>query len=238
MSGRQLLRGLTRILEQLLAPGVCPGCGCDPGGAEPLCATCSERIEPVPNPCAYCAQPNPVAGGVCPACRLNPPRWQKMIAPLQYRGITRDYLLQLKHAEATHLARVLCQHCRHPFRAASPGPEVLLPVPLHRARLLERGYNQAREIARLWSAEFDIPIDNRALTRTRATPRQSGLSAAQRVDNVHQAFAYRTQRAYRHVAVVDDIVTTGSTVTEITRVLHREGVEFVEIWALARAYRR
>jgi ComF family protein len=238
MSGRRLLRGLGRCLEQLLAPGVCLGCGCDPGGASLLCGSCRERIEAVPDPCLYCGQPNPVSGIVCPACRLNPPRWQKLIAPLQYRGITRDYLLRLKHDQATHLAKALCRHTGARFRKVRPKPEILLPVPLHPTRLRERGYNQAREIARIWSRDLDIPIDHRALARLRATPLQSGLSANQRADNVRQAFAYRPKRGYRHVAVVDDIVTTGSTVTEITRMLHRAGVEFVEIWALARAYRR
>jgi ComF family protein len=175
---------------------------------------------------------------ICPACRLNPPRWQRIIAPLQYRGLTRDYLLQLKYSEALYLARSLCRQAIDPFRRNWPRPEVLLPVPLHRKRLLERGYNQAAEIAQVLSAELDIPVDRRALTRQRDTPVQSGLSAGQRVDNVRQAFNYSPRRDYRHVAVVDDIVTTGSTVTEITGLLHREGVEFVEVWALARAYRR
>jgi ComF family protein len=236
MSGRQLLRGITRCLEQLLAPGVCLGCGCDPGDSNSLCTSCQGCIQPVPNPCQYCAQPNPLAGIICPACRLNPPRWQKMIAPLQYRGITRDYLLQLKHSQATHFAKGLCRHSLEKFRANFPRPQVLLPVPLHRERLLERGYNQAHEIARIWSADLDIPLDRHALKRTRATALQSGLSALQRKDNLRQAFAYEPQRDYRHVAIVDDIVTTGSTVDEITRVLHREGVEFVEVWALARVY--
>jgi predicted amidophosphoribosyltransferase len=66
---------------------------------------------------------------------------------------------------------------------------------------------------------------------------QSGLSANQRIDNVRQAFAYSPRRDYRHVAVVDDIVTTGKTISRITGLLHRGGVEYVEIWALARAYR-
>jgi ComF family protein len=160
-----------------------------------------------------------------------------MIAPLHYQGITRDYLLQLKHTQATHLAKGLCRHALAAFRHG-PRPQVLLPVPLHRGRLLQRGYNQAREIARIWSADLDIPVDRRALTRSRATALQSGLSASQRGHNVRGAFAYSPSQAYRHVAVVDDIVTTGSTVDEITRVLHRQGVEFVEVWALARVYRR
>ncbi len=242
MSGRHLLRGISRgigrCLEQFLAPGVCIGCGCDPDDSSSLCSSCCARIDSVPNPCQYCAQPNPIEGIICPACRFNPPRWQRMIAPLQYRGITRDYLLQLKHSQATYLAKSLCRHSRHAFQMSWPPPQVLLPVPLHRERLLERGYNQASEIARIWSADLNIPLDRRSLTRTRATPMQAGLSANQRADNVRLAFSYLPRREYHHVAVIDDIVTTGSTVSEITRVLHQAGVEFVEVWALARVYRR
>ena len=78
-------------------------------------------------------------------------------------------------------------------------------------------------VARLWSARLDNPLDHRALTRVRATPLQSGLSATQRVDNLRQAFEYTAIELYRHVAVVGDIVTTGSTVDEITRVLQPRG---------------
>jgi len=238
MSGRQLLRGVTRCLEYLLAPGVCLGCGSDPGNSGALCKTCGDRIARVPNPCQHCGEPNPIEGLICPACRLNPPAWQKMIAPLEYRGISREYLLRLKRSEAIYLAECLCRQALPPFQTSLPRPQALLPVPLYRDRLLERGYNQAREIARIFSAELDIPVDRHCLSRVRATPLQSGLSAAQRKTNVRQAFACSPRRDYRHVAVVDDIVTTGSTVTEITRLLHRAGVEHVEIWALARAYRR
>ena len=238
MSGRQLLRGVTRCLQYLLAPGICLGCGCDPGESSSLCTSCREHLAAVPNPCHHCGQPNPLDGLVCPACRLNPPPWQKMIAPLQYQGMTRDYLLQLKHAEALYLASCLCEQCIDSFRGSWPRPEALLPVPLHRRRLLERGYNQAREIAAIWSSELDIAVDRHALHRIRNTALQSGLSAGQRKSNLRQAFSYSTTRHYRHVAIVDDIVTTGSTVAEITRLLHRAGVEYVEVWALARAYRR
>lgn len=175
---------------------------------------------------------------VCPACLLNPPRWQKMIAPLQYRGLVRDYLIQLKFSEALYLAKTLGLECLEPFRQSHPRPEILIPVPLHRERLNERGYNQALEIADVLSKMLNIPIDRKALTRIRSTQSQSGLSANQRTQNIRRAFAYAPRCEYRHVALIDDIVTTGSTVNEITKTLHRAGVEFVEVWALARVYRR
>ena len=238
MSVSHLRRGIARCINYLFAPGLCLACGCELDDANSLCGSCSNRLQHVPNPCQYCGQPNPVENLVCPACLLNPPRWQKLIAPLQYRGLARDYLLQLKFAEALYLSRTLCQEIIDPFRHSSPRPEVLLPVPLHRTRLLERGYNQAYEIATVWSAALGIPVDRRALTRPRATQSQSGLSAAQREHNVRKAFAYAPKHEYRHVALVDDIVTTGSTVTEITKLLHRGGVEFDEVRALARVYPR
>ena len=238
MSGRLVRRQLAAFVNYLLAPGLCLACGCELDNAESLCDCCGERLRCVPSPCSYCGQPNPVTGQICPACLRNPPRWQRMIAPLQYSGPTRDYLQQLKYFEAVHLAKTLCRRCLDPLRQNWPRPEVLLPVPLHRDRLLERGYNQADEIARIWSREFAIPVDRKSLTRLRATPSQSGLSAGQREHNVRRAFAYRAKHEYRHVAIVDDIVTTGSTVTEITKTLHRGGVEYVEVWALARVYRR
>jgi len=238
MSGKRLVQSIAGFIDYLFAPGLCLACGCELDNAESLCGCCAEHLQRVPNPCLYCGQPNPVAGQVCPACLLNPPRWQRMIAPLQYRGLTRDYLQQLKYSEALHLSKTLCRQCFDPFRLSAPKPEVLLPVPLHRERLRERGYNQADEIASLWSREFGIPIERQALTRLRATPSQSGLSATQRTQNMRRAFAWRAGHDYRHVAIVDDIVTTGSTVGEITRTLHRAGVEYVEVWAIARVYHR
>ena len=238
MSVNQLWRRVSRCLYSVFAPGLCLACGCELTNARALCSSCINQLRRVPNPCQYCGQPNPLQGLVCPACLLHPPRWQKLFAPLQYRGLVRDYLIQLKFSEALHLAKSLGDVCSDGLRESLPEPEILLPVPLHRSRLLERGYNQAYEIATVWSTSLGIPIDRHALSRTRATRSQSGLNARQREGNIHRAFDYSPRRAYRHVAVIDDIVTTGSTVTEITRELHRGGVEYVEIWALARAYKR
>lgn len=238
MSGRHVTDKIVEFVNYLFAPGLCLACGCELDNAESLCECCGKQLRRVPNPCLHCGQPNPVSGRICPACLLNPPRWQRLTAPLQYRGLTRDYLQQLKYSEALHLSKTLCRQCFEPFRDSRPKPELLLPVPLHRQRLLERGYNQADEIATLWSREFGIPLERNALTRIRATASQSGLSAVQRAQNLRAAFNYRPTGDFRHVAIVDDIVTTGSTVGEITKLLHRAGIEYVEVWALARVYHR
>ena len=237
MSGRQLQTLLGRLLGFALAPGLCLGCGVARDDGAAFCSSCRERLRLVPRPCACCGQPNPDDDLVCPASLLNPPRWQKMIAPLEFRDPTRAYLHRFKYQEALYLGEILCRRCLDPLAASAPAPEVLLPVPLHEKRLIERGYNQALEIARLWQAELDIEVDQNALRRIRATPSQAFLGRAERERNLRGAFAYAPRREYRHVAIVDDIVTTGSTADEITRLLHRAGVECVEVWALARVYR-
>jgi ComF family protein len=237
MSGRSLQRVITRVLRRTLAPGCCLACGHVLQGGDTLCGSCQRRLEGIPDACDYCAEPNPLPDSICPKCLRNPPRWQRMRIPFHYRGLVRDYLIRVKFDEAPHFAHTLTRYGSHAFQDLAPRPEVLLPVPLHPNRLLMRGYNQAEEIARLWSQATGIAVDTNALRRTRTTLNQSGLSAARRSENVRGAFEYAAKREYRHVAVVDDIVTTGSTVDEITRLLHRHDVDFVEIWALARAYR-
>ena len=167
MSGNLLGRVLTPILEQLFAAGPCLGCGCDKAAADGLCACCRRQLSLVPNPCHHCGQPNPVNGTVCPACLLDPPRWQRLVAPLRYDGLTRDYLHQFKYAEAMHLVQPLGRRWLENFAAADILPEVLLPVPLHASRLRERGFNQADEIARLWARRLSLPIDRRGLCRKR-----------------------------------------------------------------------
>ena len=231
-------RLLAAGLDTLLAPGVCVACGGEIDDARLLCIDCDGRLPRIAGPCGACGEPMAGPGLVCARCLGNPPRWQRLIAPFAYRGLARDYLLQLKFHEAEYLGRVLCDAGLDAFRAAEIRPEALLPVPLHRARLLERGFNQAEFVARRLGTALDIELDRRALTRRRATEPQSGLSAARRRDNLRGAFVYDPRQEYRHVAVVDDIVTSGATAGEITRLLHRAGVDHVEIWALARTVHR
>jgi len=157
-----------------------------------------------------------------------------MVAPLSYQGLARGLLIELKFADSLYLANSLVGSLIHHFQTGKPTPEVLLPVPLHRNRLFSRGYNQAFEIARSLSHLLDLPVDTRALCRTHDTDSQAGLSASERQKNIRNAFVYRPSSPWSHVAVVDDIITTGSTAAEITKTLHRGGVECVDIWGLAR----
>lgn len=234
MSGRQIRATLRAFITRALDPALCLGCAHLLKPGQYFCQACGSTLKRVLRPCTLCGIENPSSDPICARCLYDPPRWQKMIAPLIYQGFSRDLLLQLKFSESLHLANSLTHHLITRFRQSKPLPEVLLPVPLHRNRLLDRGYNQAFEIARILSQLLDIPLDKRSLLRIRHTESQSGLSAAKREKNILGAFAYQPTAVYKHVAVVDDIVTTGSTANEISKTLHKAGVKNVEIWGLAR----
>ena len=113
-------------------------------------------------------------------------------------------------------------------------PELIIPVPLHKSRLKERGFNQALELARPLGQRFGIPVDIQAIRRTRATAPQSGLDKKERRRNIRGAFELKGKPLARHIAIIDDVVTTGNTVNELARILRRGGATRVEVWAIAR----
>jgi ComF family protein len=114
-------------------------------------------------------------------------------------------------------------------------PCAIMPVPLHPSRYRRRGFNQAIEIARTVSRRLDIPLDLHSCHRIRPTVAQVELPAKQRRKNLRNAFAVKTPIEHQHVAILDDVVTTGATVTELAGALRRAGVIRVDIWACARA---
>ncbi|MEO8460151.1 MAG: ComF family protein [Dokdonella sp.] len=132
--------------------------------------------------------------------------------------------------------RVLAQRMIDRLKTDHPDrPPLLIPVPLHKQRLRERGYNQALELARPLAKSLDIPIAPDALQRTRSTRTQTGLDAKARRKNLLGAFAVIANDLPEHVALIDDVMTTGATVHECARALKKAGVARIDIWVLARA---
>jgi ComF family protein len=233
MSGRRIYLNIRHKISCLLNPSLCQGCGIPIRSTEYYCKTCLRSFTFVPNPCDLCGMPNPVNGPVCPSCLHQPPRWQHMLAPLIFGHRVRSLIHDLKFNEQLHNANTLLTHFGHYYQDRPV--EVLLPVPLHRSRLLERGYNQSDEIGRVLAGQLGLPFDRISLQRIRATESQSGLSLSRRQKNLVKAFAYSAQRQYRSAAVIDDVITSGSTMAEISKLLRSHGVEHIEVWSLARA---
>jgi ComF family protein len=145
-------------------------------------------------------------------------------------------ITRLKFGHELVFARVLgTLLARSLQRSGQPLPECIIPVPLHRERLLQRGFNQSAEIARHVAPRLGMRVETRLLQRQRDTSAQSGLDAATRALNLDKAFGINRQRPVpRRVALLDDVLTTGSTAEAATCALKSAGCESVELWACAR----
>jgi len=176
-----------------------------------------------------------VPASLCGECQRRPPPLDAAWAPFRYAWPLDRLESRYKFGRDLAAGRVLSTLWQIEPRTGAL-PELVLPVPLHRGRLRQRGYNQALELAKPLAKAFGIPMQCDLLQRQRATPPQTELDAVTRRRNMRGAFALRTDMALPvHVAILDDVMTTGATVAECSRVLKRAGVQRVDVWALARA---
>ena len=229
--------GLADRLLRAILPLRCLLCGADGAGGRDLCAGCA-RDFPLNRPCCpRCALPLAAAAPLCGECLEREPPFASAWAPFRYEHPLALLEARFKFRGDLAAGRVLAELMIERAGVDAPSrPALMIAVPLHVARLRERGYNQAFELARRLSRTLDIPLDRDALVRTRSTPAQIGLDAASRRRNLRGAFALATKRPLpAHVVLLDDVMTTGATLRECARVLRRAGVARVDAWALARA---
>lgn len=190
--------------------------------------------------CTICGIPFPGAGAdhACGACLTDRPAFDALRAALIHEGHGRDLIHALKYHRKTHVRRPLALLMVEQLAdfVASGRPDVIVPVPLHRIRLRHRGFNQAVLLGEMLAREWGIPLQRRAMERVRWTEPQIGLAAGLRRDNVRGAFAARASAvAGKRVLLVDDVVTTGSTVDECAKALKKAGALTVTVVAVARA---
>lgn len=225
-----------RLLDALL-PMVCLLCGGQASAAN-VCRACLAGLPVNAGACAQCGLPRSgLRDGVCGRCLLQPPPWDRLYAPLRYEFpvdvLVKMLKFQRKLAAGRTLALAMQQLAHQPVSAAG---EVLVPVPLHWIRLMRRGYNQASELCLHLARDSRLPIIDRQLCRQRHTRSQAGLDANRRRRNLRDAFRWRGPALNgTRVILVDDVMTTGSTARECTRILLRAGAGSVEVWVAARA---
>lgn len=224
----------SRIGRRILSP-VCVLCGATAEGPFDLCRACNADLPYIRGACHRCGVPLPTRAEVCGRCLQRPPAYDSLLAPFLYTPPISALITGLKFQNRLHYARLLGELLGQSIGAGAARPDCLLPVPLHPARLRQRGFNQALEIARPLAERLQIRLDIVSLQRSRATDMQSGLPAERRRANVRNAFQFVDSHPAAHVAIIDDVVTTGHTVEEMAHVLRRAGVKRVEVWAIARA---
>lgn len=219
-----------------LAPR-CPVCATSIDSAAGLCSGCRAELPVLVSQCMHCAIPLPetASSRVCADC-VRRPRFDHAFAAFHYREPVAWMIGGLKYhqhlAHARVLGNLLAQHIA--ARATDP-PDLIAPVPLHPAAFRRRGFNQAERIAARLAQRLDWPLDRNAFARLRDTPHQSTLDAAQRATNVRDAFVARRDLTGRHVAIVDDVMTTARTASAIARAARAAGATRVAVYCVARA---
>lgn len=227
---------MVSAMDQLLPPR-CLLCGLSCGSVC-ICDACRKDLPWTSTHCHQCGLPlGSAIDRICGQCIQAPPPFTQTLCPLRYE-FPADRLVQaFKFNRQLAAGRILSQlMCDHVTGQAIPHPDTLIPVPLHNFRMIQRGFNQAYELGSYMGRALGIPLLANSLRRNRNTKAQSGLSRKQRRKNVHGAFYWHGRtRPGRHVALIDDVMTTGTTVTECTRVLKKAGARRVDIWLAARA---
>jgi ComF family protein len=231
-SGSQVDGGWRR-LQRWLLPERCLVCGERGAAGLDLCPACRAALPWNVGACMTCALPLPVpdASQVCGACQRRPPPLTLVASACVYAapvdGLLRRFKFHQDLAAGRLLTALLRARCGDLAR-----PQALLPVPLHAARLRQRGYDQALELARPLARALGLRLCD-GLQRVRATAPQSELDARARRRNLRHAFAVHAPLP-QHVTLIDDVMTTGATLHAAAQALRRAGVARVDAWVVAR----
>ena len=242
---RQLLGFIPRLLHNLsfhIFPGSCLLCGVHSERPRDLCSDCENDLPANQLCCPRCAIPLihtllPLNNNqLCGQCISEPPPFDQCLAPLRYEFpinlLVSRFKYRGKFCNGVLLADILLKHILS--TQSSEELDLIVPVPLHWQRQFVRGFNQSHWLAKYLGHHLNIPVNDQLLKRCNNTPSQKGLKRKQRQKNLKGAFLVNGNLTGKRIALVDDVVTTGSTVTEISKLLKKAGAKHIEIWCLAR----
>lgn len=233
-----IIKNPLKKLIDFFLPAHCLLCGSHGDNDMSLCQACHNDLPWLTTSCFQCARPLPVGVSHCGACLSTPPFYYRTLALFAYDDVVAAGINLFKfHKQlvwgklfASLLARAIVLRYQDDVL-----PQCIIPMPLHMQRLRQRGYNQALELANPLAKQWKLPLDKHSCQRVKPTlPQSQTISAIERQANMRNAFSAK-KLAYSHVAIVDDVVTTGATVNALTQALLEEaGVQRVDIWCCAR----
>lgn len=233
MAGFSALTHRIGELYRKLFPIPCLLCGL-PGDREPLCQACAAELPLLGPACPRCAKPLESAQ-ICGQCLQQPPAADLSFSLFRYQDAVKRCITGFKFHQQLQFADFFAARMQSSLASRSTLPDCLVPIPLHPLRLRQRGFNQAQEIARRLAKGLGIQCCPELLQRVRFTRSQSQLSFKQRRSNVRRAFRCTDAVPAPHVAIIDDVMTSGHTTAEAAEVLQQNGARTIEVWTIARA---
>jgi ComF family protein len=213
----------------------CILCGQEADLPVELCSPCKKALLGNVHRCNRCGLELSFGEKICGKCLSRPPVFDRCESVLGYTLEAGQLIRQLKYNQKTSVAHVMAYLLAEYLQTHREVlPEAIIPMPIHRNRLYRRGFNQTMEIAKYLGVILDIPVDYKCCQRTKQIESQTNLSVFGRRNNVKGVFRMIKEVSYKHVAILDDVVTTGATVEELTRVLKSVGIKNVEVWCCVR----
>ena len=230
------MMSMLSIVADFFLPTTCVLCHAPTLSAEHhLCHRC--QLPATLARCQKCA--TPLKETLCGACQKTPPPWRYTVAPLDYKDGTRFCIHQLKYHHKTYIAQTLAtqflKHLRPDFRR----PDFIIPVPLHKKKLYQRHFNQSYLLAKAIGKALRIPVKTNLCQRIKATESQTGKTITERAKNLHNAFTVTQGKALfnQSIVVLDDVYTTGATLTALCKALQKHQPKRIEVWCMARTTR-
>ena len=235
------------LISLLLAAdcGVCQH-PLEPSNITFVCIDCWSKIKWLKDPyCSKCSRPlsstfESIPTFLCPECRRQNVHFNRAFIPTLYEGVMKKVIHLLKYNKKTGIMRTLEKIIRSYFNCLNssfPCLDLVVPIPLHRKKLRERGFNQAELIAKVVAKHLQVRLIKGNLKRTKATVTQTSLDREERRRNLREAFTIKNRDEFqaKNVLLVDDVYTTGTTIKEAAKVLKQARVKDVYVFALARA---
>lgn len=218
-----------------LLPPKCLSCGQQLDRSNgPVCIECYLEFPQRYNTCFRCGQNYAALSAYCGRCLVSPPPYDACFCAFEYNEQIAHIIQKFKYFEqpelADHLAYLLFQEVKN-FQIELP--ELFIPVPMHISKLRKRGFNQSLLLSRAISKLSNISYRADIVSKCKATPAQADLPKRLRRKNLKDSFKIKKKTKAKHIVIVDDVVTTGSTATEIAKILKRNGVNYVQVWGIA-----
>lgn len=199
-----------------------------------VCVHCIELMTPLGPACRHCAYPLPdIHYLMCGHCIKKPPYFDRAFIYYIFEEPLRSLLHQFKYHNGLYLSSFLSHLILKSISNDTKLPQCLIPVPMHPQRIRLRGFNQAAILARSLAKKLHLPCDLSSCQKIINSAPQASLDSEQRRKNLHHAFKIR-KLPYQHVAIVDDLLTTGCTANELAFTLKKSGVKQVDVWCCAR----